>query len=600
MSEHITLYVRDILGCTNAVVLLREGEVTEVVGPNAAGKTSVAVAAQACLTMDANPMGLDATEARAAYIRDRTEAPDEAWARLEWEQEDTEFGESSTPCELVWRPNGQSVTAPPWMTPMSSKQAAGLIDFTAKTKARDRAENLQGPLLPDEDVVLAQLSKRLKGYLVADDIKGVTDMIREQGFDEAENNYRKRALEAKRAWEKIAGRRYGSSVAVDWRPDRWHADWDSLTPQLCAEHVVAAREALTGMHIANAVSQADADRAADAESRMPDAQAELADLQEKMAKVDDDESRLAIDKAMKLVGTMRDKVMLLVDQVVELKDTEASVKQCPHCDGPLLMTGSGVVPHDAEIHAEVLAQREAEHIKAQQQLAEAEEALEDLKPVGEKLRARRRELRSAIASAERRVGALQSDIARGGTVLTAEQKTAILEAEQAVEDAKATATAVEAMLEAKRQHESVLRYQAVIDALGPQGVRATMLEKGLGRLNKGLEAISEEAGWPAMSVSDTSSVRVAGRPVTLASESEQWRAQAAMQLTLGALDKSRVVVLDRADVLDDANRAGLVAALQRVAKSTHMAILVCSTGTADPDAVWPQSVIGAGVIERPD
>ena len=54
------------------------------------------------------------------------------------------------------------------------------------------------------------------------------------------------------------------------------------------------------------------------------------------------------------------------------------------------------------------------------------------------------------------------------------------------------------------------------------------------------------------------------RPVALCSESERWRAQAALQLTLAAMTDSKVVVLDRADLLDASNRQGLVRALERV------------------------------------
>ena len=41
----------------------------------------------------------------------------------------------------------------------------------------------------------------------------------------------------------------------------------------------------------------------------------------------------------------------------------------------------------------------------------------------------------------------------------------------------------------------------------------------------------------------------------MCSESERWRAQAAIQLTLGAITCSKVVVLDRGDLLDAPNRA---------------------------------------------
>ena len=73
----------------------------------------------------------------------------------------------------------------------------------------------------------------------------------------------------------------------------------------------------------------------------------------------------------------------------------------------------------------------------------------------------------------------------------------------------------------------------------------------------------------------------------LCSESEQWRAQAALQLTVAALDGSGLVVLDRADVLDEPNRKGLGAALDRVCGKTGLTVVVCATGapTFPPDAV---------------
>ena len=597
MSENITIAVRDILGCDHASIELTPGEVTEVVGPNAAGKTSIAVAAQAVLTMDANPIKLDATESRTAYIRDRADAPDDASARLSWEQQDEESGESSVACELVWRPNSQSITAPPWMTPMSSEHAAGLIDFRVRKPARKRAEDLQDPLLPHTEVVLSKLAERLKGYLHPDDIVGVLDMIREQDFDEAENTYRKRAIDAKRAWEKIAGRRYGSRVAADWRPEPWHADWDSITPQLADEQIVACRDMLSGLHQANAVSEVDAARAAEAEAHLPELRKKLANHAKSISVCDADEESLGVTNARTAVSNAANKVNQIARVIVSLDDADASIMACPHCGGPLLATVDGLVAHDAAVHAELLAQRAKERDDAQTAAERAEQRLAAIKEKLAPIRSHRGRIESAMNALRHQIGGLEADTRRGGPVLSAGQSAAILEAEQAVENAKATSKAVRAALDAKGQHETVVRYELVIEALGPQGVRAKLLEAGLAKLNKGLAVLAETARWPAMVVSDTGMVKVGGRPVMLASESEQWRAQAAMQLTLGALDKSRVVVLDRADVLDAANREGLVAALQRVAKSTRMAVLVCSTGTADPDAAWSQAVIGSGVID---
>ena len=123
-----------------------------------------------------------------------------------------------------------------------------------------------------------------------------------------------------------------------------------------------------------------------------------------------------------------------------------------------------------------------------------------------------------------------------------------------------------------------------------------MLADGMRKLNGGLVVIASASGWPLTTVGEgTCAVFVGDRPVALCSESEKWRGQAAIQMTLGAITGSKAVVLDRGDILDACNRAGLVAAVNRVASKTGMAVLLCSTGTPQPDAPWQQVAIHDGV-----
>ena len=85
------------------------------------------------------------------------------------------------------------------------------------------------------------------------------------------------------------------------------------------------------------------------------------------------------------------------------------------------------------------------------------------------------------------------------------------------------------------------------------------------------------------------------RPAQLCSASEQWRAQAAIQLTLAAMTGSRAVVLDRADLLDAGNREGLVRAVKRVAGKTGIAVLaVLDWRGQRTSAPWKQVAIEGG------
>ena len=86
--------------------------------------------------------------------------------------------------------------------------------------------------------------------------------------------------------------------------------------------------------------------------------------------------------------------------------------------------------------------------------------------------------------------------------------------------------------------------------------------------------------------------------MALCSESEKWRSQAAIQLTLAAITGSKAVVLDRADLLDASNRAGLVKAVERVAGKTGLAVLICSTGQGNGYAPWTQISIMDGIMEN--
>ena len=160
---------------------------------------------------------------------------------------------------------------------------------------------------------------------------------------------------------------------------------------------------------------------------------------------------------------------------------------------------------------------------------------------------------------------------------------------------------VKAEQDARNLHETIVRYTEIARALGPEGVRAKMLEKGLRTLNSGLGVIASAAHWPLVEVGESGAITMmvpphkVVMPIQMCSESERWRAQTAIQLTLGAITGSKAVVIDRADLLDETNRDGLVCAVNRVASKTGMAVLLCSTGAVAADAPWQQVAVNDGV-----
>ena len=566
------LKIENLLGVRHAEIDL-DG-IVEVVGPNASGKSSIAACAQALLAHDQNPLGVPATQAARVYLRD---GEDEGLAEIDG---------------VEWRP-GKGLTVTNGAVPLSRPEAVGLVDYTARRGEKERLESLQSALLPDVSEIIDAVRERLLSYMPKQDVDGLIEIIVERGFDAAEAVYGERGREAKRQWQDIAGRTYGIKVASDWRPDGWLADMDAMTTQQAEEAVTAAREQLAALHQVQAVTEAEAQQAATAKATVPGLLADVDTLEDKAQAIRADLDGLPLRAAAAAVKEAERALSKQRDLARERRHLS-----CPHCLGAVVLGADGAL----EEYDEEAARRDREH--AGRRATEYEEALAVLVREHEEVQESAHEQQVLLNTADHKVAkaktalAVAEKLARnaGAEVDTADRRAGLMQAEQAVDDAKRTSGMVSAEARAAELSETIARYAEIVRAIGPQGVRSKMMEVGLGKLNAGLAIISAESRWPLVQVADKGAVMWAGRPIQLCSESEKWRAQAAIQLTLAAVTCSQAVVLDRADLLDADNREGLVRAVKRVAGKTGIAVLLCSTGTANGSAPWKQVVIEDGVI----
>ena len=115
------------------------------------------------------------------------------------------------------------------------------------------------------------------------------------------------------------------------------------------------------------------------------------------------------------------------------------------------------------------------------------------------------EAKTALAIAEKLAGNA------GAEVDTADRRADLMQVEQAVDDAKRVAGMVKAEALATELAETITRYSEIVRSIGPQGVRAKMMEAGLKKLNAGLSIISKASLWPLTEVTDRGLVTV-GRP----------------------------------------------------------------------------------------
>ena len=545
------LTIDNVLGIEHAEVEIEPCKVVEVVGPNASGKTSLAVCAQAVLARDSNPLGLGAAEAKRAYGHHGDK------------DGKVELGGDK---ETIWYvSSGKLLTG--HHAALSRPEAVGLIDFTARRGAKERAQVFQSVLLPPAHEVGEALRERLSQYMPDEDLNGVMKALTERGWEAVEAIYAERGRESKRQWREVTGKTYGVRVASDWRPDGWLADYDHMTVQQAEESVIESRDALAALHKVQAVSEVELEKAEQARGVIPR-------MKERLAGIDEELAQLRAD-APPVMATQQE-VMRVQGNIHNARNSIADRHACPHCGGSLaIMDGHiRVADTDTSNVTDSIKSWESELAPLKDKLAQQRIEMTNVQMQLDDAGLRRANVVTDLRIYER-------DAAKTGEVETAERRAALAEAEQHVENSRDTLKMVKAEWDAAQLHETIVRYTEIARAVGPQGVRAKMLESGLAKLNAGLAVLSKEAHWPTVLVAENGSVSIDDRPSALCSESERWRAQASVQLTLAALSGSQVVVLDRTDLLDTRARDGLKRALARVIGKTNIAILLCGTWRHD-------------------
>ena len=560
LTTDLRLQVSGIMGLADLDAEVVHGAATEVVGRNAAGKTSAATALMACAAVEPNPRSVTAASIRKAYVRDGVEASD-AEAVL-----------TTDDARYAWRPGSGTVTGPQ-SGAISSAAAVGLVSFTDRRPAKERAATLQEVLLPSEQEVEARIEAAVVEILGEHDARGAMNELRARGWAAAEAIYRDRAKAAKREWSTIANRAYGVRVADDWRPDGWLADLDGMTVQEAEAAKTAARDALASLHVVTAVSAERRAQVEQAVSELPAGKKRLAEAEHA-----EHEAEERLDMVREHQKEKEKERHALASRAAALQRLDHSPQHCPHCTGAVVVDAQGIVCAAREPSSE----ERSELVTITARINElAGEIMSGMDKAQDELREATREAQ-AIRGHVNQLTMLAEEANAPET--TDADAQAVADAEAAVDRAKEQELMVRAVVAANDAHATAVRYGAAATALGPRGPRGAMIEKGLSRMVAGMAVIADVAGWPVVSVNAQGQVTVGERPVELCSESEQWRAQAAMQLTVAALDGSGLVVLDRADLLDDDGRRGLSAALDRVCAKTGITVVVCATGAPTFDA----------------
>ncbi len=483
-------------------------------GANGAGKSSACMAIAAAASGALLPEGL--TKGKAGLlVRD---GADLAAVELA-----TGVGNAS----VTW-PAVERGTTGIWKD--ASEVAAGLIDVAA-IKPAERADvliRLIGATPTADDLGAALAEQDVPADLIAEAVEHLP-----KGWDAAHASYKELGAKIKGRWEQATGTRYGKAKADGWRPEGWKPGMETLTAEDCADVIAKAENALQEAQKAQGATQAQIDAwqaEADELGKRRDAVTE--------ARADRDrqlERELEAAKALEALGAR--------------PQPGAAPLVCPCCSAPVRMKDGTLVEAGEDDRADILAAA-----ALWDQRSEAARKAKEAATLGQRyLDAADAKLKGA-QDAKAKLDAAGGAPSDNSAALEAAR--AELAKAQAVADMRKRVTEATA-LAAKINHAIV-----IVELLDKTGLRQTKLAEALGAFNGDLIAVCRSAGWKPVHVDADMAVSYGGRPVSLCSAGEQYRARITLQLAVAACEQAELVVIDGADILDKAGRNGLFSAIK--------------------------------------
>ena len=561
---HIT--IENFLGARHVDIAMPT-PICLIAGRNASGKSSVLEAVRMALT--GATVRVDLKKHYPALISDGAET-----ASIRVDTDDGTYG--------VDLPDGKS---------KSSTNGAMIYAFDgqrfAAMPAADRLTMLYGLMGVSLDGAAVRASLAAAG--VAQERIDLLMPIVRAGFPAAHEEAASRAKSGKAAWRAITGETWGEQKAPRWKAKAPAAVGN---PQLIADTRTALDKARVDFETANqtmgALTEAEAAYQRWLAGRNG-LRARVDMLARLTTKADTDRQILA-DVEAKVAAARKE-------------NQGESTCACPHCGGMLsgmleggtLVLAPYVMPTPGMAESELsgsLSDYEAHLASARRAASNSDRDLVEAKAAAAALA--EYDANAVFPPDVADIEAARSEVARLRHEITNHEA-----ALRMVDDAaRAQQKAARDTETAAAHHADIMAWITAADALAPDGIPADMLAKALGPFNAILEKHAEATGWRCVSIDQDAVIAAAGRPYALHSESERWRMDAILAATISELTGTRLLALDRMDVLDLSNRATcLLWLVELVTKGVLDTVLIGATLKAPPAAL-PSCVTAAWISER--
>ncbi|RQZ31565.1 DNA repair protein [Burkholderia sp. Bp9017] len=561
------IYVSKVLGIHAADLRLSK-PVALFAGPNGAGKSSLQEAVRMALTGDTVRVAL-----KKEYGSLVTEGSDAG-------QIVVACGEHANSIMLPGGKMKRELAEDPRLPLVLDAQRFAQLDAAAR---RAFLYELMGVKIGAKEIRERLVDKltspaRVIKFAVDAQLEAITPMLR-AGFEAAQKEAADRARGAKQAWRAATGETYGSQKAADWRPASINFDAATL------RKLEGERASLDGDvgELQRQIGAAEADEAS-ARARAS-----------KIAALRDKASGYA--KAAELAQLADDQVAEFQPQVDAMRvragaapaGTECS---CPECGALLRFL------HGALTAATATGMRDEEAIA---KLPEYERSLTVLQNAA---RNRRAELEAADAAAkqlkdlenEANAGACDSsgeaiDAARRELGALMQRRKQLDTDIGAARDAeRRAAAAIEVTGKAFALHQDVAAWEAIADALAPNGIPADLLREALTPMNERLTALAELSEWADVTITPEMEILANGRAYALLSESERWRADAHIAAAISHFSGLKLLVLDRADVLVGPERDRLLYWLDDLAYADQVDTALVFMSLKTPPTGLPEGI----------
>ncbi len=513
------LKVRNFKGIAKADIPL--AGIQLICGNNNAGKTSLIQAAQAVLAGIEMP-GERAKKDANVLVRD---------------------GQSQATAELSANGNSLRVQWPnpklDGASPICSRFAVGAPKKPFETASKREKSLFLAHLLdadPTDNDIRAELQD--KGVVDAT-INDVIEDIRAVGWEGALEKHKEEGIKYKGEFRAAAGVNYNQDNA-NWRPERLTTEIEEMDAEKLANRAKKAKEAYEAAIRADAITEAEKE----------DLEARAADYDVLVHQHEEMEASRAT-----LLAEIAEAEKNLPKVPTKLADSK---HKCPKCSAELVFL-DGALKAAAEVGTKEELQKALEKQKTERANIEAKRQSADSLQ-GEMIRTQV-DIKDAHAAREALATKKVGD------------KPDVEAAAAALNDANLDIDAQEAYEKAQRAKRMIETEATICKMLQPEGLRSAALYKAVEVFNKRLESISKAAGWHfAVRLDQDFDLCYAGRAYPEMAESEQYKCLITLQAAIAELDKSQVLVIDRADLLAKDGRKGLMKLLKYMKRPAIVAM----------------------------